>query len=541
LSVKFLSYSDSLISDKLATNVNSLKFYLDDCVANTKAAAISMATNTDVIKAVKSRNTSKLIQIVSPMCELYRIQYYTICDYKGIVLARTYDHEYFGDSILHQRNIKDALDGKITSHFESGDEIKVSLRTGVPVYDTDGTLIGAISSGIRFDTEDMVDALKQLFNAEVTVFHGSIRIATTVIKDGQRGVGTVMDPSIAKIVFEDRKDYSGDVDIFGVEYKTFYTPLLNADNEAFAALFLGTQMEELKKESTLLIIDGIVIGLIGLVASMILLYTIISSISKPIIMLADDMENIADGNLYINTKINTEDELGRLSTSLEHVVNIIHKLIEDINVMIAEQESGNTDYILDTQAFHGDYKILANHILELAKFGMRDQLTGIPNRRSFDNRLHLEWKRAIRGKKSISTLLLDVDKFKNYNDAFGHQQGDVALQSVAKILSQSIKRAIDFAARWGGEEFIVLLPDTDASGALQVAEKIRLKIETMHIPCEDEKAAKVTVSIGVAVQMPTHDGLMDNFISEADEALYKAKETGRNRIVLYENAKNTKQ
>jgi diguanylate cyclase (GGDEF)-like protein len=199
--------------------------------------------------------------------------------------------------------------------------------------------------------------------------------------------------------------------------------------------------------------------------------------------------------------------------------------------MIVEQENGNVDYSFETGEFYGDYKILADSVLELAAFGMRDQLTGIPNRRSFDNRLDMEWKRALREKTEISILIIDIDKFKNYNDSFGHQQGDVTLQTVAKTIKQSVKRSFDFAARWGGEEFVVLLPSTDPVGAFNVAEKIRTEIADTVVPCDDEAGRKVPVSIGVNTIMPDADDHINDFISKADEALYKAKETGRNRVV----------
>jgi diguanylate cyclase (GGDEF)-like protein len=206
--------------------------------------------------------------------------------------------------------------------------------------------------------------------------------------------------------------------------------------------------------------------------------------------------------------------------------------MNDINAMITEQKNGNTDYCLNTDEFHGDYKKLADSVLDLAAFGMRDQLTGIPNRRSFDYRLNWEWKRAIREKSPISILMLDVDKFKNYNDTFGHQQGDVALLSIAKVIKQTVQRLIDFAARWGGEEFIVLLPTTDSAGAVCVAEKIRTEIENMVIPCSNPQGMKITISVGVSTQIPTLDNLPEHTISLADNALYKAKEAGRNRVVF---------
>jgi len=160
---------------------------------------------------------------------------------------------------------------------------------------------------------------------------------------------------------------------------------------------------------------------------------------------------------------------------------------------------------------------------ELEHISMTDQLTDIPNRRNFDNRLNLEWRRATRDKLPISLLILDVDKFKAYNDTHGHQEGDVILKTVAKTIEQTVKRPGDFVARWGGEEFVILLPNTNSEGAMTVAESIRLNVE---------KSTVVTISIGVTTQIPERDCSLDNFISTADTALYKAKQTGRNRVLF---------
>ena len=166
----------------------------------------------------------------------------------------------------------------------------------------------------------------------------------------------------------------------------------------------------------------------------------------------------------------------------------------------------------------------------IERLSMLDHLTGIPNRRSFDVRLREEWGRSFREMTPISILMLDVDRFKNYNDIYGHQQGDVALLALAKTFAVILKRPGDFVARWGGEEFAVTLPNTDSTGALDVAEQIRKFVEEMEIPCVNRHAAKITVSIGANTCTHKERGALDEFISEADTALYAAKNKGRNMV-----------
>lgn len=158
-----------------------------------------------------------------------------------------------------------------------------------------------------------------------------------------------------------------------------------------------------------------------------------------------------------------------------------------------------------------------------------DVLTNIPNRRFFDTQINMEWERAIRDKKSISILMIDIDRFKDYNDTYGHPQGDVLLKTVAVIFTQALNRPADFAARWGGEEFTVLLPDTDLEGAMEVAERIRADVEAAVIPYGEVNTG-VTVSIGVNVAQPVSGSSLEEFISLSDKALYAAKNSGRNNV-----------
>jgi diguanylate cyclase (GGDEF)-like protein len=288
------------------------------------------------------------------------------------------------------------------------------------------------------------------------------------------------------------------------------------------------EIETLKHNDLLILFSA------SLVAALIGLFLVsknLNQVINPIIKISNRVKKLSMGDTSTDSfGVISKDEIGDLNRSILSVISILHKLLEGIHVMISEHENGNVDYNFDTHEFSGDYKVLADSVLELAAFGMRDQLTGIPNRRSFDNRLDAEWKRAVRESTPISVLMIDIDKFKIYNDTFGHQQGDITLQTVAKVIRQSGKRPFDFAARWGGEEFAVLLPGTDSEGAVSVAEQLRVDIENAEVPCDDERGRRVTVSIGVSTKIPGADDQIKALIHNADDALYKAKDTGRNRV-----------
>jgi diguanylate cyclase (GGDEF)-like protein len=535
LSLRFLNFGNSLVDDKIAADISNLKLYLDDAQRHSKTAAVAMAAYPEAVKAIKQRNKNEIVRVFSASHDLFQVNYYTVTDEKGIVLARTHEPDKWGDSVLKQQNVADALHGKVSSFFEEGTQVKVSVRTGAPVYDGNGKLIGVVSAGVRFDTHDEVDKLKRHSGSDYAIFFRTNCVATTLTDSaGERIFDKKPIPVSAHAFIEKRQEYIGNLTINDEEFKAYYMPLTNSANEVFAVFFIGIPKAELIAESHYSIQFGIILGLAGFIVSILLLYFIISSISAPIATLSRDMENVADGNLDVIIDLKSDDEIGRLGKSLKKVVNTVHELIDGIVAMIYEHNRGNTDHRLDVHGFHGYYRTLAIHILELANFSMKDQLTGIMNRRSFNNRLDLEWNRAKRDRTKLSLLIVDVDRFKNYNDTFGHQQGDLALQTVAKVLTQSIKRAVDLAARWGGEEFVVLLPDTPSDGAQFVAEKIRTHIEKAVIPVTfgNTKASGITVSIGVNTQTPDKDSTIDDFISVADNMLYKAKETGRNRVII---------
>jgi diguanylate cyclase (GGDEF)-like protein len=171
-------------------------------------------------------------------------------------------------------------------------------------------------------------------------------------------------------------------------------------------------------------------------------------------------------------------------------------------------------------------EILNDQIIAMSNI---DSLTGIANRKFFDEQYLLHYKNAAREDKLISILMIDIDYFKDYNDAYGHLAGDQCLRSVAEIINNSLKRPIDVAARYGGEEFIVMLYDTNEEGALHIAESIRKNVQSAVKPHKASKCADcITVSIGTATSKPSRMSSSIDLIANADKALYEAKVSGRN-------------
>lgn len=235
--------------------------------------------------------------------------------------------------------------------------------------------------------------------------------------------------------------------------------------------------------------------------------------------------------------LSTKEEASIKSEAFTLGANDYMVKLPDKIEMIARIRYHSKAYITQLErdeAFHAleeSREKLAEANLALQKLSSLDGLTGIANRRSFDETLQKEWNRSIRGKKSIGLIMLDIDFFKLYNDHYGHQGGDDCLKRVAKSLESAIHRETDLLARYGGEEFSTVLPDTDLSGAIKVAEEMRLTIKDLRIEHAKSKVTDiVSISIGVSAVTPLQGMNQEVLIAAADQALYKAKEEGRDMV-----------
>ena len=179
----------------------------------------------------------------------------------------------------------------------------------------------------------------------------------------------------------------------------------------------------------------------------------------------------------------------------------------------------------------------SNNALQL--LSCLDGLTGIANRRRFDDFMISEWKRAVRENSTITLIMIDIDYFKAYNDNYGHQKGDETLKAVVSALNKGINRPADLLARYGGEEFVIVLPDTTMDGALQLAQSLLHNVELLQIPhAHSEVSGQVTISAGIACCEPeVRHNTVESLINAADMALYEAKAQGRNQVAISETCK----
>ena len=211
--------------------------------------------------------------------------------------------------------------------------------------------------------------------------------------------------------------------------------------------------------------------------------------------------------------------------NLYHVLGEQNRDLADANLRLEERVAARTRELGQAnQALSA-----ANQKLEI--ISITDGLLNIANRRCFNERLVEEWGRATREQKHLALLMIDVDYFKRYNDTYGHQTGDRCLQAVARAAKSALRRPGDLLARYGGEELVIILPNTELNGANTVALNVCAKVAELQIPHSTSKvAAYVTVSIGIAAMVPDRQAKSDQLVSAADHALYSAKDSGRNRV-----------
>ena len=210
--------------------------------------------------------------------------------------------------------------------------------------------------------------------------------------------------------------------------------------------------------------------------------------------------------------------------------------ISDV-VHVLRNEAGEVESLIGFMFDISERKQTEQQLLQLQQqleeLSYLDGLTGVANRRMFDNRLQVEWSNAQRTSQPLSLILLDIDYFKEYNDHYGHIQGDDCLKNVALALSGAVVRPRDLMARYGGEEFVLLLPETDAQAAAQVAERCRQLIHEQQIQhAHSQVAPLLTLSLGVGTPIPGPFDQPQVLLEQVDRLLYKAKHSGRNQAVL---------
>jgi diguanylate cyclase (GGDEF)-like protein len=246
------------------------------------------------------------------------------------------------------------------------------------------------------------------------------------------------------------------------------------------------------------------------------------SIAEPIVRLTEATREIIAGNYDARADVCADDEITELARSFNRMAERLQMTLGELGEQKAQLEQRVLDRTAELESVN----------LKLEALNRCDGLTGIANRRHLDEVLDAEWRRALRQRESLALMMVDVDHFKTFNDHYGHQEGDECLRQVASVLSARAQRAGELAGRYGGEEFAILHPRANLEDVLACADDVRQAVADLAIPHALSSGGTVTISVGVAIMVPDDITTLAQLICEADKALYQAKRSGRNRVVM---------
>ena len=290
----------------------------------------------------------------------------------------------------------------------------------------------------------------------------------------------------------------------------------------------GRTTAETRQRYTLVVIVVTGLGLLGI--AVLMYFHVLRNVIARLSRLSEAMRHIAAGRLDTPLPPSGNDELGHLGYAVHQFqTTAIDSKRRETELRVSNRKLEATQTELETKAHQLE---AAN--AKLAELSISDFLTGLANRRRFDEVLENEWARARRNGQPMALLMLDIDHFKDINDRYGHQIGDACLQQIAKVVSENAARAADVAARYGGEEFAVICADSYIDGARNLAEKIRQSVEDLALGQDDDPHGVVTISVGVAAFVPDDTLPAEALVRAADRALYDAKESGRNRVKIFD-------
>lgn len=313
--------------------VNGLEQLLFRQRDRTELLARNLARFGDVVDAVREGDTRIVLERLTPLAKEQGLDFVTVTNAEGIVVARTHSPEQKGDSVLGQSNVREALKGHTYAAVESGTVVRLSTRCGVPLLDREGRIVGVVSAGISLENSSLVDEGKKLYGTEMTVFIGDERLSTTIERDGTRLVGTKLDPSIARIVLEEGRPYAGRAEILGAPYITAYKPLLGPDGKPLGALFAGAPLETLIDARNSVLRMVLLIGA-AVLAGAIGVFTILSGrIVNPLRRVADLAQRAGEGDLSFGREdfgVSSRDELGSMADALATMISRQRDMVMEV-------------------------------------------------------------------------------------------------------------------------------------------------------------------------------------------------------------------
>ena len=327
----FTDYSDSSAKEQARSGVEGLHNLLEDAKQEMKDKAIMLAANPDVVRAVEARDTAQVLAVMNRILKDAPIDSVMIVDGAGRVIARVHEPAKHGDNVANQKGVSEALKGNATAAIEPGATVKLSAKAGAPVRNAQGQVIGAISPGVTLSKNETVDHAKKLFKVDTTLFLGDVRESTTVTVNGQRQVGTKLDPKIAEVVLKQGKRFDGEATILGMPFLTSYEPIAGPDGKPIGVLFAGKSLADAHAARNKM---GLAIGvatLLALILAFIATLFMAKRITDPLRQLGTAVGAVAGGDLTRTVDVKSADEVGVLSRDFNTMVGELRKLVRHVH------------------------------------------------------------------------------------------------------------------------------------------------------------------------------------------------------------------
>lgn len=360
-SMKMMDYIEYEAENESVSAVNTLNYEIENLKNQAKNISFAIANNNNIIKAVKDKDRNSIIKNILDMKNVLDIEFATITDENGNVIARIHEPDKFGDNITNQYNIQQAMKNNIASVVETGSVVKLSVRSGTPIKDNDNKIIGIVSTGYRLDQPQLVDRLKRFVGNDFTIFLDDVRISTTVMDEGVRKTGTKASENVVNTVLKNGKDYKGKADIIGKPYITYYIPLKGFEDKTIGMLFSGVPMEKAYEERNSLLFVNIIISIIAIIIYIIIVYYVIKSIVvKPINQNVELSKKMSEGNFNFKIELDRNDEFGVLANSMKNLSDSFKSMIDDVNSIAIAASEGKLDKRTMAKNYKGDIAALMN-------------------------------------------------------------------------------------------------------------------------------------------------------------------------------------
>jgi len=516
--IQSIAISDA--EQKLNNNLNIAQSIYQD--VNEKLRNISREQNIRIRPLLENNQPSLLSLELEKVCENNTLDFFVVVDNQSKVIISISNPKAQGEDLSNDYAIqKVLLEGQsfVSTEILTEQEIEklgLTQRAAIPgIKNTQGMVIravgpivnlkheivGAMSLGYLLNNNNkiIIDEIKTKTGLLSSILMGDLRIASNIpSKKDEHAVGRRLSSAEIKNNLLQGKKHIGSILVLDDWYKAGYIPIYNRAKEVVGSLGIGISEATIYALRNKLMFIFSLAVFISIFLALIFGFLRGRDIVRSIEKLRYGTEVIARGDFEHQINIDSKDEI-------EELANFFNKMVLQL-------------------------KAARERITSLA---ITDNLTEVFNHRYFHEQLYLEIMRALRYKHPLSLIMFDIDSFKTYNDRFGHLEGDRILKEVAALIKKNVRR-VDMVSRYGGEEFMIILPDTELKRARLVAEKIRKLVQEKMTLFDKEtnEVVKVTISGGVASYKKGQS--KDGLISHVDRALYKAKAEGKNKVCVYE-------